>query len=314
MYQSGGILAHFSSLSLGRALVTERSGTLLAVIKAMPYVLLFWYAVTPRIGETIRFWLLVLCTVSFNFIATGSRSSILIAVLTILLATAQVKGKLPKGRLAMLALVGTVILGTLGEFRQSAARNSGVVDLSILKNMINVQDALGSTRNSTTESDNVRGDLAIFLSVPEDVGYLGGESYLGSLGFFIPRSIWPTKPRSSGAFVGSKIYDRIDDHSTYKGAGYPTGGAAEAYWNFGWFGIVVIFAVFGMFSKFMVGWFLCDHHDPRRLTVFILTLVNFNSPSSETLSIYMQSLFVVAALSPFVTMSTNQGTTQGQPA
>jgi hypothetical protein len=305
--QSGGLLAHFSSLSLGRALVTEKAGTLLAIIKTMPYVLLFWYAVRPRFGDSMMFWTLVICSVTCSFIATGSRSSILIAVLTILLAMVQLKGRLPKFRLALLAVVGTVILGTLGELRQSAAKNSGTVDLGLLKKMLNLQDALGSTRSSTTESDNVRGDLAIFIAVPEEVRYLGGVSYLGSIGFFIPRSIWPEKPRSSGAFVGSAIYERIDDHSRYKGSGYPTGGVAEAFWNFGWLGVPLIFVIFGMFNKLMVGWFLRDTSDPRRFTVYILTLVNFNSPSSETFSVYMQSLFVVAVLSPFVGMRVVQG-------
>jgi len=66
-------------------------------------------------------------------------------------------------------------------------------------------------------------------------GITFGKQLLGSLFFFIPRAIWPTKPIGSGAMVGDSFNWQFTNISM------PFIG--EGYINFGLFG-VIIFAVF----------------------------------------------------------------------
>jgi hypothetical protein len=88
-------------------------------------------------------------------------------------------------------------------------------------------------------------DVAVLARLDES-GFLAGRTYLGSLLFFVPRSLWPDKPRTAGAYNNHYNFARTYvTHDFPRGWGIPVGGPTEAFWNFGWVGVLLIFAAVG---------------------------------------------------------------------
>ena len=87
---------------------------------------------------------------------------------------------------------------------------------------------------------------ANFLATIENVseyGYSFGEQLSSAFFFFIPRSIWDTKPLTSGQYVGDYL---IEKHNFwFNNISNPF--VSEAYLNFGIFGIVIFAIIFGFF-------------------------------------------------------------------
>ncbi|MGG1555803.1 oligosaccharide repeat unit polymerase [Paenibacillus ferrarius] len=69
------------------------------------------------------------------------------------------------------------------------------------------------------------------------VGILPGRQFLSTLFFWIPRSIWTSKPYSSGQEIGEAI--------GYKFTNLSCPLWAESYINFGYIGVIVVFILLG---------------------------------------------------------------------
>src|SRR5690606_38225611 len=77
---------------------------------------------------------------------------------------------------------------------------------------------------------------------PEKAGHLYGSSYAAIPFFWVPRAVWPDKPESGlGAWVRTTLFRTWADKS-----GWPPGFIAEAYINFGYFGILVVAFLVGI--------------------------------------------------------------------
>lgn len=82
---------------------------------------------------------------------------------------------------------------------------------------------------------------------PHTVPYLGGLSYNYLLYTFIPRLIWPDKPKATESTdlvdfaYGFRFYDQ-ENRGTNIGAGF----IAEAYANFSWWGVIMVLGIQGV--------------------------------------------------------------------
>ncbi|TIL46156.1 hypothetical protein [Mesorhizobium sp.] len=78
-----------------------------------------------------------------------------------------------------------------------------------------------------------------------------GDTLKYALAIFIPRVLWPDKPIISS--IGTELYSRARGHD---GSSISAGLFAEAYWNFGWWGIPILLVpagfIMGLFSKFSI--------------------------------------------------------------
>ena len=85
--------------------------------------------------------------------------------------------------------------------------------------------------------------------VPKNEPFAGGETItLAVISSFIPRFLWPSKPKAGGAenvcrFLG-------DCTSSKLGVSYNLGPIGEAYVNFGVLGGIIFMFFYGMFMKF----------------------------------------------------------------
>jgi hypothetical protein len=87
---------------------------------------------------------------------------------------------------------------------------------------------------------------ANFLAVIENVSFHGfsmGEQLLNGFLFFIPRSIWSSKPITSGQFIGNYLIKKHD--FWFNNISNPF--ISEAYLNFGLIGIVIFAVIFAYF-------------------------------------------------------------------
>lgn len=82
---------------------------------------------------------------------------------------------------------------------------------------------------------------------PRQIPYWGGESYGNLLWMFIPRLIYPDKPRSEFGQAFGHRYHFLDasDYTTSKNMPQ----LVEAYVNFGWLGVIVVMLLLGAFYR-----------------------------------------------------------------
>ena len=115
----------------------------------------------------------------------------------------------------------------------------------------------------------------ILAEVPQDVGYLYGKSYLAALTVWVPRYLWPEKPGLIDGMVGETFYNAE--------VGIPPGPIGEAYWNFGYLGIPLIFFLFGIFHKMLCS-FLLNNPAPIGFLLYITLLFNVYPVTSSLIS------------------------------
>lgn len=110
----------------------------------------------------------------------------------------------------------------------------------------------------------------VLARVPEDVDFLYGSSYLTIAALPVPRALWPDKPGTVGKLAGEVFYGVK--------AGIPPGAIGEAYWNFHLPGVVLLFAAFGVFHRFVVCFFRRYPDQPGAVVIYALT-VFWSQPS-----------------------------------
>jgi hypothetical protein len=79
----------------------------------------------------------------------------------------------------------------------------------------------------------------------------------------------------------------------YSGGGYPVNGAAEAYWNFGYWGVFVIFVFFRAALNAVLRW-VC-RNSGQYFTVIAMLTANF-APDSSRKTVAAPDLRILVAL------------------
>jgi ABC-type uncharacterized transport system permease subunit len=75
----------------------------------------------------------------------------------------------------------------------------------------------------------------------DEAGLRHGNQLLGDLFFFVPRSVWPSKPQDTGALIAV--------HSGHAFTNLSAPLWIEMYIDFGYAGVVVIFFLYGMMMR-----------------------------------------------------------------
>ncbi len=96
-------------------------------------------------------------------------------------------------------------------------------------------------------------------------GFSLGEQLLSAFLFFIPRSIWKTKPNTSGEFIGDYLIDKYD--FWFNNISNPF--VSEAYLNFGLIGIIIFAILLAYFFSKMLLFLKSDDILKKNLAFFI---------------------------------------------
>lgn len=130
---NGGLVRHMTGLAFGRFDMRETSGHFLVVIKFAPYLLVLWYLYRPKILLTPWFLGALALAVAIQFVATGSRSSIILPIAVLGCAWMLVNWRVPVLTVVTMVVLAALSLGVLKEVRNSG-REAGQVDFSQLMN------------------------------------------------------------------------------------------------------------------------------------------------------------------------------------
>lgn len=288
--RQGGVLNHMAILTLGRFGMRELSGQFLVLNAFLPYLLIFWYVFSPRVLRNPIFLAAFALACGMQFVVTGSRGGMFAPAAALMAAWMLINRRIPVARAMLIGLVAVMFLGALGDIRGSG--NQGTVsfealfDLSLAEQFERSQEEI--------ERRDIGTDLAVSALVPREVGHLWGRSYVSAIAFWVPRSVWPDKPRGIGAHVAALLYKGRGSMDGYEGAGYPVGAPAEAYWNFSWPGVILIFLLFGGITRAIADWRTCEPENPIAAFVVILAAFTFSSPSTVSMVTFLQILVLLA--------------------
>lgn len=291
---SGSIQSHFYGLSQGRFGVRENTGLLLVGIGFMPFLMVTWYLLRPSILRNPIFLGLLALALVLQFVSDGSRSSVLIPLVILTAGWIFRQRKVPAVTGLFALVFAITALAALGSVRKDASQTEGDVEFAALLSFDTAQ-FLRKNDEEIAGRNWRSGPVAVAAEVPRKRGYLFGETYLGAVTFWIPRSIWEEKPRGVGAYANALLFLNRKDVQGFQGAAYPVSGSAEAYWNFGWPGIIIMFALFGALHKFVATRVCQRPHDTEFVALLLLVTIVLNSPATDSIVPFLQ-MFVMLKL------------------
>jgi len=285
MQTRGGITAHM--LSWGKGRNTEFAGQYYwqALIEFGLIACLIWLAMGRNIYTKPLFWLSTASMLVIQFLTTGGRGGVIYALIYMLLVFMIREQKIAPTKILATLMVGFILMGVLGEIRQSTWE--GDLGKSQEKTSIGASVEKGITEISE-RSWRSFGSLPILARVPNDVGFLYGSSYVALFSLPIPRGLWPEKP----GLVGGRV-TRTFFSGSY---GIPPGAIGENYWNFGIPGVMSAFYLFGSFHKWLADVFRRYAQYPAAGVLYALIIYNSAPTSSAILSCLLLILPAVILL------------------
>lgn len=125
---------------------------------------------------------------------------------------------------------------------------------------------------------------------PSRQPHLWGETYTQIPSQFVPRFFWPDKPRVHVSTNRLSIYYGLQDENATESTTISFGYRAEAWANFGIYGMIAIGLFFGMLTKFAWG----KTKDAPTFSPIGIIMVAFTAwcvDGGQTLSVWLSSLY-----------------------
>lgn len=272
---SGSFEAHIKNITKGKSHVTYVKD---ATFAGAYFVLTLLIIMPPALwllgakknpAYNPLFWVTALSAVAVRYLAGGRRSGVIIPMIVITAFWILRERKIAIGRLGVVAILGFISIGILGEFRKTNWRNPNWVTYEAF-----TEADLGSAITSSYESIAARRSqsvtVAIVANVPENVDYLYGRNYFDYLIRFVPRAIWKDKPRSMGLHCARVFYGRVDT------GGIPPGSIGEAYWSGGPVGVLIVFFLWGIVLKNFANFFVRFNYSAFANLLYLLTIMKLS--------------------------------------
>jgi hypothetical protein len=239
------------------------------------------------------FWATAGMVIPISFLLSGSRSSVISTALLFVIVWMIRTQKVPAARGLLIGVAAIFLVGALGALRDSTY--SGRVDWTIL-----TQADVGGMVAAGQQEMQARGESGAFVplvaKVPSRVDFLYGQSYLAAVFFWIPRAVWEEKPRGVGPMTNAYIYndEEMRPGEMVRGSGVPPGAIGEAYWNFYYPGVVLVYMLYGMLHWWMAATLRRNAEVPVMWVLYALTLLM--TPTSSSIVGWLQSIIPGVAL------------------
>jgi O-antigen polysaccharide polymerase Wzy len=278
----GGLSSYVVAIRGGRHEALAGTGQFLQIASFAVLPALVWFAYRKRMGRNL-WWILAIVLGSLTtIITTGSRSSLILPLLALLLLWWQKAGRVLIVPTIALVLVGTLVIGAFGSIREdhgSSTINTSVLDPTSAGQNFATAQAEFEKRNS------LETDFAAFAGVGHNE-LLWGRSYIGAATFFIPRALWPEKPFGGGAYNQAVNFAgrSVSEYKSGKNHGIPMGPVTEAYWNFSLPGVIVLFFLLGMFFRELSAIVWRNADEPAALVAAVWIALNFVGTSVSFIS------------------------------
>jgi hypothetical protein len=125
---------------------------------------------------------------------------------------------------------------------------------------------------------------------PEHLPFLKGQTYSHVPGQFVPRFFWPGKPLAHVSTDILAIYYGLQDETTVRNATIGFGLVAEAYANFGFFGVGLLGFIFGAFYK-RVHTATAQSPLLSYPGLFVIILMAWSFQTEATMAVWLGSMF-----------------------
>lgn len=181
---------------------------------------------------------------------SGKREGLLIAILCIILVYIFVRKRLPLFYSLVFLFVlfaGSVFIAYYRGAMRARLSHQEVSIISASKKALKLQGQLNVKKTINIVLDRLNDGqftAGCFKSVPNPVGFLNGQSYKMILWIPVPRVLYSARPN----FI-INYWSLFNPEITSSSA--PVTAIGEAYINFGWFGIPIVFFLLGLVYRGM---------------------------------------------------------------
>ena len=221
---------------------------------------------------------LVMLAESMYTLFTGSRLFVLHIAFFLAIAVSLLGHRVP---MRWLALAGVVFVFGVNPLVYTM-RQAVVADTVAKPTPIDVAGALladskGADHSQEFEELVTRGDAVSYLANSlclmelSNTPLLGGSTYAESILLLVPRFVWPEKPALPGADLVGVITTRIGGRPQ-DAVGSPI---AEAYLNFGFIGVGVVFAALGLIGRALWRYRIRNSESGVALGLYMMSLTVF---------------------------------------
>ncbi len=273
-----------------------------------PALLAYAFIVSRKLRLAPLILAMVLLEFALGFVEDSKEIAVQAGVI-VLMAKFLIDGRIPKSWMLAAALTVTLTFPVFQAYRaevlQLRGEDRAQAALELGKNLdlaLHADTSLNSDSNLTLRSfvNRVSYKPTIELIV-ERVGtaapFQHGKTLAPLLSSFVPRFLWPDKPDLSVGQYFNRELHISDAEDTY----ISTTMLGEMYWNFGWFGIVAGFLVFGYGLGFIDR--RCELSSQPTVTKFLILVVTlytfgarFEDGIAMGLTLWLRSMVVIALL------------------
>ncbi len=281
----GGLDEHLTSLGNGRFKELSMYGPVTIIISLGAVALYVWLAAKPDDIRSPLFLAAMVAVCASQFINAGSRGGAIEVPLMIGFVWAVSRQKIPWKIAMMVIPLMFVSIGLLGAMRTSSWSGS----------------TAGKSFESTTWSQSFalaedevveRNEGSAAVPVVErgfevTDGPLLGRSYAAVFTAFIPRGIWPDKPRSAGS-----LYAQLFLGASKSGTTIPVNPEAEMYWNFGLPGVFLLSIIYGVILRWIYNFYWRRYPSPFALVFYLLMVTRFSFSTDRAVRLEQELVMV----------------------
>lgn len=251
--------------------VIERLGisalTQIAIaVHTFSFIWILHAAWSGKLPETYRLIVLMLYVpaelVIFGGLSEGKLAGLLIYGQTIGITYALTRGRVPAIAAVLVAVMFSLLQPVKSEFRE-LTRNTGEAQIGRIEGITlfaNLtwryyndetfnQDAKVTFDDWYSRINHLHTAAAVIAETPATQPYQYGNTLLPLITKWIPRFLWPDKPREDLGNYWAKDYGYLGEEDFITSYNLPW--LAEMYMNFGWLGVVVLSFAVGLL---MGGW------------------------------------------------------------
>jgi len=276
----GGLSLHMADMARGRFRSMAGLGPLIAAVDLGVIAVLVWVAARPKDIKLPIFLVLLIAAAAAQFISNGARSAAFAVFMMVGLTWALQNRRIPWRLALLLVPLFFMAFGVLNIIRTSGLGGQGATQAI---QSADTSDVLSRVQDEIARRRSLQSGIAVISQGHELMGGpLWGSSYRAAVFAFVPRRIWEDKPRGPGSIFTQNFLGEVRE-----GVAVPVNATAEAYWNFGILGVILISALYGALIRFAHNVYVVRHDNPFIVTAFVLFVTTFR-PSTDDLVLFQQ--------------------------
>ncbi|MCE3221734.1 oligosaccharide repeat unit polymerase [Vibrio diabolicus] len=287
--KAGGVdaLIYLRSMKDENRITSQFGGELIFLSKLIlpvSFFIIYSYLFGAKVSSRLLF-LLIITAIASNFLLTGSRSSILYFLIFLLMIYYHCRERIRIDYAIICVLAALFIFSAMTQIRESG--EEAKVEISLIDSVTNI-----SNKMSERTIGYINGAYSVLAFVPGKSDYMYGGSYIALLAAPIPRSIYPNKPIGLGKRNAIELYERDD-------TAIPPGYVAESFWNFGYYGIFLVAAVWGVILKSLY-YFYLTNRDSIVISLFYLMTIFYLGPDTTAFYSWIQKTLPLIIIIPLL--------------